>query len=169
MPKILKKNCSGYGYNYTDLNSILAWLEGEGITVIQRIKVIDGNDYIETTYEKDGKSWTELGCRVVMPKSMGGGKVNECQQYGSAITYMRRYSIVMNLGLGSDDDDANCVNVYFPQTKDEVLKYFTDLTKAEPSKKTVINVVKKKMGIDCPVKDLEYEQLIEIYKTVKEN
>lgn len=174
MPKLLKKNSSGYGYNYVDLNSILAWLETEGIEVKQNVKVIDGQDYIETTYTQkhdDGTVETEtmLGCRIVMPKSMGGGKVNECQQYGSAITYMRRYSIVMNLGLGADDDDANCCNVYFPQTKDEILDIFTKLCAKDASKKTVINAVKKKMGLEKPAKELEYAELAEVYKVVIAN
>lgn len=173
MSKILKKNSSGYGYNYVDLNSILNWLESEGITVEQQVRVIGDQDYIETTYTytEDGKhvKKTMLGCRIVMPKSMGGGKVNECQQYGSAITYMRRYSIVMNLGLGSDDDDANCCNVYFPQTKEEILGLFKKMCENDTSKKTVINVVKKKMGFEQPAKELDYEELAEIYKTVINN
>lgn len=173
MPKLLKKNCSGYGYNYTDLNSILAWLETQGIEVSQEVKVIDGNDYIVTTYTKTAEDGTKeveqmLGCRIVMPKSMGGGKVNECQQYGSAITYMRRYSIVMNLGLGSDDDDAACCNTDFPRTQEDMLAAIQELAKNE-SKKNLMKVVKKKLGLEKPVAELSYDELKAIYQTVAAN
>lgn len=164
--KILKKNSDGYNYKYLDLNRLLAWLDEQGISVTQEVKVIDGNDYILSHYEAEGKQWDMLGCRVVMPKSMGGGKVNECQQYGSAISYAKRYSICMNLGISTSDDDAACCDVSFPQTQEEMLVVLKELTEKDASKKTAMPILKKKLGIDKPAKECTYEELKTLYQTL---
>lgn len=103
----LKKENSGYNYKYTDLAQINAWCEANGIRYAQVIKIVDGQQFIETTYTKDGKEHGPfLGAQVI--KAAPGGKVNEAQIYGSGLTYARRYSLLMCFGLATDDDDAEC-------------------------------------------------------------
>lgn len=106
----IKKNAEGYGYKYTDLAEIHNYLEGQNITYTQEIEVIDGNDYIVTTPIIDGKEQKPIrGCRVTQA-TLSGIK-NPAQEQGSALTYARRYSLLMAFGLATTDDDAACMTL----------------------------------------------------------
>ena len=48
------------------------------------------------------------GCIVAEAKL--SGKNNAAQEHGSALTYARRYSLLMAYGLATDDDDAESLN-----------------------------------------------------------
>lgn len=101
----LRKNANGYNYKYTDLAEIHSYLESKGWSYYQYIDVIDGNDYIMTVCIKDGKEEPpKRGCRVVQATLKGTN--NPAQEQGSAITYARRYSVLMAFGLCTTDDDA---------------------------------------------------------------
>ena len=119
-PKLVGNKSEGYNYKYTSLGdlviagvelppmriAILTNAEGEPV-------IIDGApvEYIEAErcfgYVKNNgeqiiqKEWVR-GARVVIPKST---KMNEAQAYGSAITYARRYTALMLLGIACDDDN----------------------------------------------------------------
>lgn len=167
MSRVLKKNSQGYGYNYTDLNSILSWLESEGIEMYQTVAPINGHDYIVTHLKYPDADWQEyVGARIAETDIIGG-KSNPAQALGACITYSRRYSLMLALGLGSDDDDANCLNVEYPRDKDAMLEALKTLVESDDSKKTVLSVVKKKMGLDKPLKELEYDELKAVYDTVR--
>ena len=121
----LRKNANGYNYKYTDLAEIHAYLESKGMSYYQYIDVIDGNDYIVTVkVDADGKESAPIrGCRVVQATLKGTN--NPAQEQGSAITYARRYSVLMAFGLCTSDDDAACmstpkVDVKTTFTKDEL-------------------------------------------------
>lgn len=127
----IKKNASGYGYNYTDLAEIHNYLEAQGITYYQYIDVLDGVDYIMTVPIINGEPQEpRKGCRVIeFNANMGGGKQNIFQMYGSALTYLRRYSLLMAFGLATTDDDASCFTV---QTISKVqAKSLLDLVKSK--------------------------------------
>jgi len=112
---VVKKNAQGYGYRYTDLAEIHNYLEENGRKYIQKIERIDGDDYIFTKRYVDGKwedEWLQ-GCRVV--QATLSGKSNPAQEQGSALTYCRRYSVLMAFGLACSDDDAQCLTK--PQKK----------------------------------------------------
>lgn len=100
----VKKKSRGYGYTYADLSTIHDELEAQGIRYRQRVKVVEGRNYIETQIYED-KQWGEwmLGCEIVLPEAKGQ---TESQRQGSGITYARRYSLLMNLGWASEDDDG---------------------------------------------------------------
>ena len=58
----------------------------------------------------DGKESAPLrGCRVVDASSLVGNS-NPAQQLGSALTYARRYSLLMAFGLATEDDDAQSLS-----------------------------------------------------------
>lgn len=102
----LKKNKQGYGYKYTELAEIHNYLEGINAKYIQFIKRIDNDDYIMTKRCFNDKWEDEAlqGCKVV--QAILSGKSNPAQEQGSALTYARRYSLLMAFGLATEDDDA---------------------------------------------------------------
>ena len=124
----LKKDSQGYGYKYTDIAGIHEWLESQGYRYYQYIETSeDGSDYIMTVPIIDGKPEApRRGCKVVMATLTG--KTNPAQEQGSALTYARRYSLLMAFGLATDDDDAACMTQHkveaktYQQTKKEQIE-----------------------------------------------
>jgi hypothetical protein len=100
MTATIRKNSNGYGYKYTDLAEIHRYLEEVGESYYQEIESLDGEDYIIThIFDTSGKEIRKCrGCRVVKT----AGK-NPAQDYGSALTYSRRYSLLMAFGLATSD------------------------------------------------------------------
>lgn len=95
-----------YAYKYSDLAQIHEYLQSIGWTYEQYIERIGEDDYIVTIkVNPDGeRSMPMMGCRVVQATLVGVD--NPAQQQGSAITYARRYSLLMAFGLATEDDDA---------------------------------------------------------------
>lgn len=105
MANTIGKNAQGYGYKYTDLAHIHEWLEANNLSYYQYIEADNGVDYVVTVKIVNGEEKPPLrGCRVV--QSTLSGKSNAAQEQGSALTYARRYSLLMAFGLATDDDDA---------------------------------------------------------------
>jgi len=125
--KILNKNKEGYGYQYTDLAEIHRYLEENNLRYYQYIERIDGDDYVMTVpqaIQDDGEIIdlpVRKGCRVV--NAILSGKSNPAQEHGSALTYARRYSLLMAFGLATDDDDAESLSVTKEPTLEEAKEY----------------------------------------------
>lgn len=125
--KILNKNKEGYGYCYTDLAEIHRYLEQNNLRYYQYIERIDGDDYIMTVpqaIQDDGEIIdlpVRKGCRVV--NAILSGKSNPAQEHGSALTYARRYSLLMAFGLATDDDDAESLSIVKEPTIEEAKEY----------------------------------------------
>lgn len=106
----LKKNQTAkvgekYSYQYVDIAQIHEYLEANNMSYYQYIDRIDGDDYIMTVKIVDGEEKPVLrGARVVDATLIGVN--NPAQQQGSALTYARRYSLLMAFGLATEDDDA---------------------------------------------------------------
>ena len=95
-----------YSYKYVDIAQIHDYLESINARYIQQIKRIDNDDYVMTKRcfdEKWEDEWLQ-GCKVVDATLVG--VKNPAQEQGSALTYARRYSLLMAFGLATDDDDA---------------------------------------------------------------
>lgn len=117
MNTILSRNTNGYGYKYTDISEIHRYLEINNLRYVQFVKCVEGNDYIFTQkyklntekneYEKDGEPLQ--GSRIVQATLQG--IKNPAQEQGSALTYARRYSLLMAYGLATEDDDGASLNV----------------------------------------------------------
>lgn len=140
----IKKNASGYGYQYTDLAEIHNYLEANNMSYYQFTETVDGVDYIMTVPIINGEEKpARRGCRVAEAKL--SGKSNPAQEQGSAITYARRYSLLMAFGLATTDDDAACLT----RNPEEVEMQTISKVQA----KTLIELAKKKGFSDVWVLD----------------
>ena len=121
--EIPTKNGSKYSYQYVDIAQIHEYLEETGMSYYQFIDRIDGDDYIMTVkIDKNGKESLPLrGSRVVDATLFGND--NPAQKQGSALTYARRYSLLMAFGLATEDNDANDLNILKEITKEEADEY----------------------------------------------
>lgn len=120
---IINKNANGYGYKYTDLAEIHNYLESIDSRYIQKIERLDGDDYIFTK-RCFNNVWDEewiQGSRVVQATLTGIH--NPAQEQGSALTYARRYSLLMAYGLATDDDDGASLTIVNKVSKEEAEKY----------------------------------------------
>lgn len=119
------KNKEGYGYKYTELAEINKYCVENGIIYYQETETneINGQDYIITYESKDnGKTYTKhRGCQIV--QAVLSGIKNPVQEYGSSLTYCRRYSLLMALGLATEDTDAQDLTMPSITTLEEAKAY----------------------------------------------
>jgi hypothetical protein len=110
----IRKNSQGYGYKYTDLAEIHRHMEEVGLSYYQEIETVGDEDYIVThIINTDDEVVRKCrGCRVVKVS----GK-NPAQDYGSALTYARRYSLLLAFGLATADDDGAALTHDKPEKK----------------------------------------------------
>ena len=121
--EIPTKNGSKYSYQYVDIAQIHEYLEENKMSYYQFIDRIDGDDYIMTVkINSKGEESTPLrGSRVVDATLFGND--NPAQKQGSALTYARRYSLLMAFGLATEDNDANDLNIIKEVTQEEADNY----------------------------------------------
>ena len=137
--KIPTKSGKDYSYTYTDLASINKWLDENGLDYYQEIETneMNGKDYI-MTYRYINGEWEEKpkrGCQVV--DSILTGNTNPVQQYGSSLTYCRRYSLCLAFGLAMEDNDGADLS---DMTKEEAENY--KLTFGKYNGKLLLELVK---------------------------
>ena len=119
-----------YSYKYVDIAQIHEYLENNNMKYYQYIDRINEDDYIMTVKIIDGEEKPAIrGARVVDATLIEVN--NPAQQQGSALTYARRYSLLMAFGLATEDDDAQSLTIEKEEKKAtpkqvEVLqKYYT--------------------------------------------
>ena len=112
----MPKDSKAYGYNYTNLDTIVSTVKPilykYGIAYMQAVGGgLNGTSIVITTriFHKSGQ-YIEDTCAL---PTITNTKNNSAQTLGMAITYMRRYTLCAMLGITSDEDtDANTT----PQT-----------------------------------------------------
>ena len=111
MKSTIAKKTEGYGYKYTELADINKYCEENGIRYYQEIETseINQKDYIITYLIQNGETTKHRGCQIV--EAVLSGIKNPVQEYGSSLTYCRRYSLLMALGLATEDDDAASLTI----------------------------------------------------------
>ena len=125
---ILKKEKEGYGYKYTELSQINEYLDSIGIRYKHSMGTDEKGDYIITTPIIEGKALEPIrGCRI--PEVVLSKNNNPAQEYGAAVTYARRYSLLMAFGLATEDDDAECLTQKKAQSK-----AISQLNKVQPTR-----------------------------------
>ena len=118
----IKKNKEGYGYTYTDITAINNYCMENGITYYQEVETceINGKDYIITYLTENEETKRYRGCEIVQATLQGIR--NPVQEYGSSLSYCRRYSLLMALGLAAEDNDAQDLTISTINTKEDALK-----------------------------------------------
>lgn len=93
--QIVKSESKAYGYNYASLADIV----NQGFRLpIMETRNIDGETFMGWLDEQN--QWHQ-GAPLIVPEMKG---MNAAQAMGSALTYARRYTAQMALGLACDDD-----------------------------------------------------------------
>ena len=107
MGQIIGNKSDGHNYHYASLADIARQnIEIPLMRVVPltdtngNIQVVNGQpiEYVEAFVDNE---WRR-GARIVIPSST---RSNEAQNYGSALTYARRYTVLTLLGIACDDDD----------------------------------------------------------------
>lgn len=94
-PKVIKNQSKGYGYTYNNL----ADLARAGVEIPpMKTAIVEGREYV---FAKIGDEWIQ-GAQVIDIDMKG---MNAAQAYGSALTYARRYTVQLVMGIACDDDD----------------------------------------------------------------
>lgn len=100
---VIHKGTSGYGYTYADLPAIFEvinpLLKKHGLGFTQ---LICGHSVKTIVFHAE--SGEQLECSTDIPQGVQLKGMNEFQVLGSAITYIRRYSLSAALGLITDKD-----------------------------------------------------------------
>lgn len=102
----LPKDKAGYGYNYTDLDTVISCtrpiLKKHGLGFMQMLSTLEGNQpAITTRLIHSSGEWIE-DTTPLPPVQLAKG--NAAQNLGAAITYMKRYTLCAMLGISSDED-----------------------------------------------------------------
>ena len=102
----LPKDKKGYGYNYTDLDTVITTIkpifEKNKLGFIQSLTTLEnGKNGITTRIFSVEGEWIED--TIALP-DVAIAKTNAAQNLGASITYMRRYALCSMLGISSDED-----------------------------------------------------------------
>lgn len=102
----LPKDKKGYGYNYTDLDTVITTIkpifEKNKLGFIQSLTTLEnGKNGITTRIFSVEGEWIED--TIALP-DVAMAKTNAAQNLGASITYMRRYALCSMLGISSDED-----------------------------------------------------------------
>lgn len=119
---------------YANLTSI--WeacrghLSAQGIAVVQTLDESNGNMYLITTLAHKSGQWIKSKALIVV------GDKKTAQTVGSAITYMRRYSLAAIVGVAPEQDDDDGQAATAAAHREAPQNSFVSLAQA----KTLINL-----------------------------
>jgi hypothetical protein len=114
-----KKDNSGYGYNYSDLATVIATakpvLAKNGLAITQLIGQTTNTVQVTTilVHAESGEYFKSIASLPVI--EMKG--CNVAQGAGAACSYLRRYAYQAILGMASEDNDASSEGIQKPASK----------------------------------------------------
>jgi len=101
---------------YANLTEILRVskpvLAKHGLAVVQMPGMQDGNATLKNVLLHESGEWLSgtAAAPLATKETKEGRKPADAQSMGSAITYLRRYSLAAMLGFTQEDDDGNAVS-----------------------------------------------------------
>lgn len=105
----VKKDAQGNRNKYANIDSIMKEIRPKlsqiGLIVIQSIDDSEENKKTLTTRIVHAETSQFIASVITMPSAPLNGGKNDAQEFGSAITYCRRYCLGPLLGLATDEDD----------------------------------------------------------------
>lgn len=96
----VKKNAKGHNYKYTDLPALWEHLEPVLTKLGIAVRTYSDGEFVITVAEKDGAEIAQSK----LPLSFAKGVTP--QDLGSAVTYFRRYNLLMMFNVMTEDDDG---------------------------------------------------------------
>ena len=122
-------NVGSYKYSYADLAEIIEALRhplaDNGLATVQSIDNDEKGSILVTRLLHESGEWVEASYRL--PQATG-------QQFGSALTYARRYSLSAIVGIAAEDDDDGAIaekkSRAVPVSSSGLLKMLTDNAKS---------------------------------------
>lgn len=158
LPKF-KKATKGFKFKYTNLSDIEKGLKPllieKGLGYTHSLDVENGKNILVTTIF-DTFSGASQTHKLVVPEAVKLAGMNDYQSLGSALTYFRRYHLVVAFGILTDED-VDAINA--PITKEVVnhvqkIKQLIDIGRAKSSLQNYIKAKKKEMT-DAQVTEVE--------------
>lgn len=153
---IIEKGTKGYGYTYADLptifNAINPLLKKHGLGFYQSI-----NDTVDT-YVFHVETGETISSKTKIPENVNLKGMNDFQVLGSAITYIRRYSLSSLLGLVTDKDvDAGGQQIVSEKdiriitgklatitSKADLSNFYNNLPNIQKTNKKIVELLKDK-------------------------
>lgn len=123
----LKKRTKGFKFKYVNLTEIEKRLkplmQEKKIAYSHRLEVVNGANTLTTTiFNQEDVNDKEIHSMII-PVGVQLKGMNEYQSLGSALTYFRRYHLVVAFGIIADDDvDAQNPSEEKPNDIDHIAK-----------------------------------------------
>lgn len=104
---VMKKASKGFKFKYTNLSDIekklIPVLEEKKIGYVHRLDISEGSNVLNTSIFCLDTGETQSH-RLVIPPAVKLAGMNDYQSLGSALTYFRRYHLVVAFGILTDED-----------------------------------------------------------------
>jgi len=137
------KDAQGYGYFYSKLETILEMLrpilQKNGLSIIQSQSIGEQFVIVETMITHTSGEWIKTTAMSHYTQLRG---MNDYQSIGSAITYLRRYSIASLFNIASEEDTDGSVSATKQRQSED---------KAQPAavKQETLSDYLKQRGVDA--------------------
>ena len=170
----LPKDKKGYGYNYTNLDTVIAHIRpiltkhNLGFSQLLSAENL-------TTLIIHAESGEYFGDTVTLPQ-ITLAKTNEAQNLGASITYMKRYALCSILGISSDEDVDGNIEAHLrtekkPEESGQSIKPQQSLLKGgddtEAEKKEICTLLNSKYTDGSPIFDKTFaKSLSDLRKTM---
>jgi hypothetical protein len=102
------KDTPGYGYNYSQLSSVIATakpiLKAHGLAITQLLGSDNNRPSVTTLLVHSSGQFFRSFASIPLIEMKG---VNDAQKAGACYSYLRRYAFQAILGMSSEDNDAS--------------------------------------------------------------